>query len=81
MQILVAILTIILVLVSLGLIVLVMLQEGDDNGLAGLAGGNYNNGSYASRNAGRTREGQLKLYTRIALIAFMVLALVIGILT
>ena len=80
MQTAITILTILLVIISIGLIVLVMLQESNDNGLGSLAGGNYNAGSYASRNAGRTKEGKLKMYTRIALAAFMVVALVINIL-
>ncbi len=81
MKTLVVILTILLVLVSLALIVLVMMQEGNEGGLSSsLAGGAYSE-SYASRNQSRTKEGQLKKYTRYALIAFMVLALAINILS
>ncbi len=71
------ILTILLVLISIALIVLVMMQESKDSGISSLAGGN--SGSYAARNAGRTKEGKLKLYTRIGLIAFMVIALALNI--
>ena len=76
----VTILTILLAIVSVLLIILVMMQEGKEKGLSGsIVGASYDT-SFASRNSGRTKEGQLKKYTRIALIAFMVLALAINIL-
>ncbi len=78
-SVLVTVFSILLVLVSIVMIVLVMLQEGDEKGLSGTITG-YGADSYASKNAGRTKEGQLKKYTRIALVAFMVLALAINIL-
>ena len=75
------ILKILLVLVCLAMIVLVMMQEGNENGLSSsIAGGaGASETSFAARNSGRTKEGQLKKYTRILLAAFMVIALVLNI--
>ena len=80
MQVVITILTIILVLVSIAMIVLVMMQEGNERGLSGSIAGGYSEGSYAAKNSGRTKEGKLKKYTRIVLAAFIVLALAINIL-
>ena len=80
MQVLITILSILLVIDSIVMIVLVMMQEGDESGLASSIAGGYNAESYASKHAGRTKEGQLKKYTRIALAVFLVFALAINIL-
>ena len=77
----ITILKIVLVLVCLGLIVLVMLQEGNEKGLSGSIAGGMSETSYAAKNSGRTKEGQLKKYTRIVLAAFMLIALLINILS
>ena len=80
MEVVAIILKILLVLVCVAMIVLVMMQEGNENGLSsGIAGGMADNNSFAARNSGRTKEGQLKKYTRILLGAFMVIALVLNI--
>lgn len=79
MEVVATILKIILVLVCIGLIVLVMMQEGNENGLSSSIAGGMSESSFAARNSGRTKEGQLKKYTRILLIAFMAIALVINI--
>ncbi len=81
MEVVAIILKILLVLICIGLIVLVMLQEGNEGGLSSsiTGGANYEN-SFAAKNSGRTKEGQLKKYTRIALAAFMLIALVLNIL-
>jgi len=76
----VIILKILLAIVSVGLIVLVMMQEGNENGLSSSIAGGASESSFAVRNSGRTKEGQLKKWTRIALIAFMAFALAIYIL-
>ena len=80
MQTVVTILSILLVIDSIVMIVLVMMQEGDERGLSSSIAGGYNADTYASKNAGRTKEGQLKMYTRIALAVFLVFALAINIL-
>ena len=80
MGVVITILTILLAIISVVLIVLVMLQEGNEKGLSGSIAGGMSETSFAVKNSGRTTEGQLKKYTRIALAAFMVLALAIGVL-
>ncbi|MBP3729589.1 MAG: preprotein translocase subunit SecG [Lachnospiraceae bacterium] len=80
MQVVSTILTILLAIVSIALIVLVMLQEGNERGLTGSIAGGMSETSFAVKNSGRTKEGQLKKYTRIALAVFMVIALAIGVL-
>ena len=80
MQTVVTILSILLVIDSIVMVVLVMMQEGDERGLSSSIAGGYNADSYASKNAGRTKEGQLKKYTRIALAVFLAFALLINIL-
>ena len=80
MDVVITILTILLAIISVVLIVLVMLQEGNEKGLTGSIAGGMSETSFAVKNSGRTKEGQLKKYTRIALAAFMVLALAIGVL-
>ena len=79
MQTVITILSILLVIDSIAMIVLVMMQEGDENGLSSSIAGGFAD-SYAAKNAGRTKEGQLKKYTRIALAVFLVFALAINIL-
>ncbi|MBO4837980.1 MAG: preprotein translocase subunit SecG [Lachnospiraceae bacterium] len=74
----ITILTILLAIISVGLIVLVMLQEGNEKGLSGSIVGGMSETSYAAKNSGRTKEGQLRKYTRIVLAAFMFIALLIG---
>ena len=61
------------------MIVLVMMQEGNENGLSSSIAGGMSETSFAAKNSGRTKEGQLKKYTRILLAAFMVIALVLNI--
>lgn len=79
MSVLIAILKILLVLVCVVMTVLILMQEGKNNGLGrAIAGGSSD--SYISKNYGRTPEGRKKTYTKILGIAFMVLALVINIL-
>ncbi|MBQ4424926.1 MAG: preprotein translocase subunit SecG [Lachnospiraceae bacterium] len=80
MQVVITILTILLVLVSITLIVLVMMQEGNERGLSGSIAGGFSESSYAAKNSGRTREGKLRKFTRIALACFIVFALAINIL-
>ena len=75
----ITILSILLVLDSIAMIVLVMMQEGDENGLSSSIAGGFAD-SYAAKNAGRTKEGQLKKYTKITLAIFLAFALLINIL-
>ena len=79
MDVVITLLTILLAIISVVLIVLVMLQEGNEKGLSGSIAGGMSETSFAVKNSGRTKEGQLKKYTRILLAAFMVIALVLNI--
>lgn len=69
-------LTIIFIIVCIAIILLVLCQEAKDNGLGSLAGGSSAE-TYWSKN-GRSKEGTLALITGIAVVIFMVLAIVIG---
>ena len=79
MEVVAVILKILLVLVCIAMIVLVMMQEGNENGLSSSIAGGMSETSFAAKNSGRTKEGQLKKYTRILLAAFMLIALVLNI--
>ena len=68
-------LTILFVLVSIALSVVVLLQEGKEGGLGGLAGASE---SYWGQNKGRSMEGALVKITRIAAIVFVLLAVVLN---
>ena len=68
------ILTIVFVLVSLGLTVIVLMQEGKSAGLGAIAGGN----SFLEQNKNRSTEGKLVLATKILAAAFIVLALLLN---
>ena len=68
------ILTIVFVLVSLGLTVIVLMQEGKSAGLGAIAGGN----SFWEQNKNRSTEGKLVLATKIVAAAFIVLALLLN---
>ena len=79
MDVLKVILTVVLVLISIGMTVIIQMQEGKGNGLSGgIAGGSGD--SYVSRNKGRTAEGKMVRYTTILVIAFMVISLILNIL-
>ncbi len=79
MDILLVILKIILVLVCVGLVIVVLMQEGKNGGLGQAISGGSASGSYVSKNYARTPEGKKKTITKILGIAFMVLSLVINI--
>ena len=75
MQILKVILTIIFVLDCIALTVVVLAQEGKEQGLGALAGGSD---TYWGKNKGRSQEGMLKKLTKIMVILFFVLAVVLN---
>ena len=55
--------------------VLVLLQEGKSQGLGAIAGGSE---SYWGRNKGRSMEGNLEKWTKILMVVFFVLAIVLN---
>lgn len=54
---------------------LVLLQEGKSQGLGAIAGGSE---SYWGRNKGRSMEGNLEKWTKILMVVFFVLAIVLN---
>ena len=65
----------IFVLLCIVATVLVLLQEGKSQGLGAIAGGSE---SYWGRNKGRSMEGNLEKWTKILLVVFFVLAIVLN---
>lgn len=62
----------------LGLIIVTMMQNSDSRGASGTIVGSSSNNFY-EKNKGRTREGKLKRWTIILGVAFVVLAVALGI--
>ena len=78
MQVLKIILIIVDIILALGVIILVMLQHKDDQGMSGaISGASANN--FLDKNKGRTKEGKLKNMTIICSIAFAVVTVVLNI--
>jgi preprotein translocase subunit SecG len=71
------ILTVLFAIDCIALVVVVLMQQGKDQGLGALAGGMSD--TYWGRNKGRSAEGNLKKATRIMAIAFIVLAVVLNV--
>ena len=69
-------LTILFVIVSLARVVLVLMQEGKSAGLTGSINGMAD--TYWGKNKGRSLEGKLVKITRILVIVFFVLAIVLN---
>ncbi len=70
------ILTIVFLIVCVGLVCLVLLQEGKSAGLGTIGGAAE---SYWGKNKGRSMEGTLVKITRVLAILFIVLAVVLNI--
>ena len=68
--------TAIFVLVSLGLTVVILLQEGKQAGLGGTISGAAE--TYWGKNKGRSMEGKLEKATKIMVVLFFVLAIVLN---
>ena len=65
----------IFVLLCIVATVLVLLQEGKSQGLGAIAGGSE---SYWGRNKGRSMEGNLEKWTKILMVVFLALAIVLN---
>ena len=65
----------IFVLLCIVATVLVLLQEGKSQGLGAIAGGSE---CYWGRNKGRSMEGNLEKWTKILMVVFFVLAIVLN---
>ena len=69
---------IVLILVSIALIVAVLMQEGQRQGLGAIGGGAE---TFFGKNKAKSMEGRLQKYTKIAAAVFIVLAIVATIIT
>ena len=68
------VLSIIIILLSIGITILVLMQESKQQGLSGAISGAAE--TFFGKNKGRTMEAKLEKWTKIAGVAFFVLALV-----
>ena len=75
MGILKTILTIVFIIVSLVITVVILMQEGKQAGLGSIAGAAD---TYWGKNKGRSMEGMLVKVTKICVIAFLLLAVVLN---
>lgn len=75
MGILKVILTIVFIIISLVLTVVILMQEGKQAGLGAIAGAAD---TYWGKNKGRSMEGMLVKITRIAVVLFILLAVVLN---
>ena len=69
------ILSVIFVLICLALTVIVLLQEGKSQGLGAIGGMAE---SYWGKNKGRSMEGNLEKWTKILMVVFFILAIVLN---
>lgn len=76
MEVLRIILTIVYVLVCIGLIVIVLMQEGKSAGLSGAISGVAD--TYWGKNKGRSMEGTLNKITRYLAIAFLAISVLLN---
>lgn len=72
------IIDIVLILISIALIVAVLMQEGQRQGLGAIGGGAE---TFFGKNKAKSMEGRLQKYTKIAAAVFIVLAIVATIIT
>ena len=75
MAILKTILTVIFIIISLVITVAILMQEGKSAGLGAISGAAD---TYWGKNKGRSMEGMLVKLTRISVIIFLVLAVVLN---
>lgn len=69
------VLTILFILVCIALVVLVLMQEGKADGLGSISGAAE---SYWGKNKGRSMEGRMVKITRVLVVLFMLLAVVLN---
>ena len=72
-------LKIVFIIISVVMSVIILMQEGKQNGLSGSLGGGQSADTYWSKNKGRSMEGALVKITRVMAVLFMVLAVVLNI--
>lgn len=74
MTVLKTILTVVFIIISIAITVVILMQEGKSAGLGAIAGAAD---TYWGKNKGRSMEGMLVKLTRIAVILFILLAVVL----
>lgn len=77
MNVLTIILTVIYVIIGVAISAIILMQEGNTQGLGSIGG---MADSYWGKNKGRSMEGNLEKFTKYGTVLFMVLALVLNIL-
>ena len=75
MTVLNTILTVVFIILSFVITVIILMQEGKSAGLGAIAGAAE---TYWGKNKGRSMEGMLVKLTRVAVILFLVLAMVLN---
>ena len=75
MPVLNTILTVVFIILSIVITVIILMQEGKSAGLGAIAGAAE---TYWGKNKGRSMEGMLVKLTRVAVILFLVLAMVLN---
>ena len=75
MTVLNTILTVVFIILSVVIRVIILMQEGKSAGLGAIAGAAE---TYWGKNKGRSMEGMLVKLTRVAVILFLVLAMVLN---
>ena len=78
MDILKTILMILFAVDSVAMIIVILMQQGKGQGLGALAG-NMTADTYWGKNKGRSKEGNLKKITRVLVIVFLALAILLNI--
>ena len=73
------VLTVLFLLDCVAMVVLILMQQGKNEGLGALAGFNTNSDTYWSKNKGRSEEGRLIRLTRILIVVFIALAIILNI--
>ena len=71
-------LKIVFIIISVVMSVIILMQEGKQNGLSGSLGGGQSADTYWSKNKGRSMEGKLERFTLIGAIIFFVGAILLN---
>ena len=77
MEILKIVLLVVLIAISVAITIIILNQEGKQNGLGSLSGQQFD--TYYTKNKGRTREGLLVKITTVLVILFFILSAVLNI--
>lgn len=76
MNVLAVILAVVDIILAIGMVILFLVQEGNDRGM-GVVGGTVTNDSYYSKTKGRSLEEQLKFYTKVDVVIFVIVSILL----